>query len=45
MTPVNLLATIMHTLFDMGEVRLVPGAPREIAQTMTGYEPIAELVV
>ncbi len=40
----NLLATIMHTLFDMGELRLVPGAPREIAQTMTGYEPIAGLL-
>ncbi|HBI45243.1 MAG TPA: DUF1501 domain-containing protein [Planctomycetales bacterium] len=40
----NLLATIMHTLFDMGAVRLVPGAPREIAQTMTDYEPIRALL-
>ncbi|HEY7153307.1 MAG TPA: DUF1501 domain-containing protein, partial [Gemmataceae bacterium] len=31
----NLIATILHTLFDVGELRLVPGAPREIAQTMT----------
>jgi len=40
----NLLATILHTLFDIGELRLVPGAPREIAQTMTGWEPIRGLV-
>jgi uncharacterized protein (DUF1501 family) len=36
----HLIATILHTLFDVGELRLVPGAPREIAQTMTGWEPI-----
>jgi len=40
----NLLATILHTLLDMGELRSVPGAPREIAQTMTGWEPIRGLV-
>jgi hypothetical protein len=40
----NLIATILHTLFNVGELRLVPGLPREIAQTMTGYEPIAELL-
>ena len=40
----NLIATIMHTLFDVGELRLVPGLPREIAQTMTGWEPIPGLV-
>ena len=34
----------MHTLFDVGEVRLVPGLPREFAQTMTGWEPIDGLV-
>ena len=36
----NLLATLLHTLFDVGELRLVRGAPREIAQTMTAWEPI-----
>jgi len=41
--PTNLIATVLHTLLDMGEVRVVPGLPREIAATMTGYEPIAGL--
>ncbi|HEY7423696.1 MAG TPA: DUF1501 domain-containing protein [Gemmataceae bacterium] len=40
----NLIATILHTLFDVGELRLVPGAPREIAQTMTSWEPIPGLL-
>ena len=40
----NLVATILHTLFDVGELRLVPGAPREIAQTMTGWKPIPRLL-
>jgi uncharacterized protein (DUF1501 family) len=40
----NLIATILHTLFDVGEVRLVPGLPREIAQTMTDWEPIPGLL-
>jgi uncharacterized protein (DUF1501 family) len=40
----NLVATILHTLFDVGELRLVPGLPREIAQTMTGWEPIPGLL-
>ncbi len=39
----NVIGTVLHTLFDVGTLRLVRGAPREIAQTMTGYEPIAEL--
>ncbi len=46
-TPVripNLLATILHTLFHVGELRLVPGLPREITQTMTGWEPIPGLL-
>jgi hypothetical protein len=40
----NVVATILHTLFDPGELRLVPGLPREIAQTMTGWEPIPGLL-
>ncbi len=40
----NLIATILHTLFNVGELRLVPGLPREIAQTMAGYDPIRELI-
>jgi hypothetical protein len=40
----NLLATILHTLFDVGNLRIVPGVPREIAQTMTAWEPIPGLL-
>jgi uncharacterized protein (DUF1501 family) len=40
----NVIGTVLHTLFDVGALRLVPGAPREIAQTMTGYEPIPQLM-
>ena len=40
----NVIGTVMHTLFDMGALRLVREAPREISQTMTGYEPIAALL-
>ncbi len=40
----NLIATILHTLFDVGELRLAPGLPREVAQTMAGWEPIAGLM-
>ncbi len=40
----QLLSTILHTLFDVGAVRLIPGLPREIAQTMTGWEPIPGLL-
>ena len=40
----NLLATILNTLFDVGDLRLTPGLPREVAQTMTGWEPIAGLM-
>jgi hypothetical protein len=40
----NLIATVLNQVFDMGQVRLIPGLPREIAQTMTGWEPIEGLV-
>ncbi len=40
----NLLATILQTQFDIGELRLVPGIPREIGQTMTSWDPIPGLV-
>src|SRR5262245_8155890 len=45
-TPVtikNLIATLVQTLMDVGEVRLIPGLPRDLAQTMTGWEPIPGL--
>lgn len=40
----NLIATIVHTQFNVGELRIVPGAPREIAQSMTSYLPIPGLI-
>src|SRR5262249_50889222 len=30
----NLIATVLHTTLEMGEVRIVPGMPREIATTI-----------
>ncbi len=42
--PSHLIATILHALFEVGELRVVPGLPREIGQTMAGYEPIPELI-
>jgi uncharacterized protein (DUF1501 family) len=40
----NLIATILHTLFDVAELRVAPGVPREIAAVMTGYDPIQALL-
>jgi hypothetical protein len=40
----NVIATILHTLFDVGQLRIVPGAPREVAQTMTAWDPIPGLL-
>jgi uncharacterized protein (DUF1501 family) len=40
----NVLATIMHTLFDVGELRLQTGIPKDIERIITGSEPIRELV-
>jgi hypothetical protein len=43
-TPNNLFATIMHTLFDVGELRLVQSVPRDIAQIIERGSPITELM-
>jgi uncharacterized protein (DUF1501 family) len=40
----HLIATIMHTLFDVAQLRLVPNLPREYSQTMIGWEPIPGLM-
>ena len=40
----NVLATIMHTLFDVGKVRVLPGIPQEVEQIITGNQPIRQLV-
>jgi uncharacterized protein (DUF1501 family) len=43
-TPQHLLATVMHTLFDIGEVRVTPDLPRNILATITNGRPIPELI-
>ena len=45
-TPVtgrHLSATVLHTLFDVGLLRLVPNLPRDFGQTMASWEPIPGL--
>jgi uncharacterized protein (DUF1501 family) len=36
----NLIATILNSLLDVGELRLQPGVPREVLQAATAAEPI-----
>jgi hypothetical protein len=43
-TPQDLMATIMHTLMDLGEVRLMDGLPRELVEVLGKGEPIRELI-
>ena len=40
----DLLATIMHVLVDVGQVRLDDGLPRNLVQAITRGEPIKGLV-
>lgn len=40
----DLIGTIMHTLFDVGQLRLVRGVPREVAQIATANDPIPGLL-
>ena len=40
----DLLATVMHSLLDIGEVRLLPGVPQRVVEAMTRGEPIRGLV-
>lgn len=42
-TPKNLLATVMHTLLDLGEVRIRPGLGK-VATALTEVEPIPALM-
>ena len=39
----NLVATVLHTLFDVGELRITQGIPAEIMQMADG-EPIPGLL-
>ena len=40
----DLMATVMHTLFDVAELRIKPGIPAEIARAITSGQPIPQLV-
>lgn len=40
----NLLATIMHTLLDIGQLRLMPGVPQDVLRVVTSHEPISGLL-
>ncbi len=40
----NLLATVMHTLLDIGQVRLMTGLPQDLLRALTTPEPISGLV-
>ena len=40
----NLLATVMHVLFDVPALRVLPNVPRDIASIIEGGQPIPELV-
>jgi hypothetical protein len=39
----NLLATVMHTLLDLGQVRLMTGLPQDLLRALTTPQPIAGL--
>jgi hypothetical protein len=40
----NLIATIMHVLFNVGEVRLLPGINGDVSRVITEGEPIRRLI-
>jgi hypothetical protein len=40
----NLLATIMHSLFDVGELRVTRGVPGEVIRAATSADPIPGLL-
>ncbi len=40
----NLVATIMHALFDIGELRIAQGVPNDVARAMTDWTPIPGLL-
>ena len=46
-TPISssdVLATIMHVLFDIGELRVRTGVPSDVKQILTSGQPISELL-
>ena len=42
--PPHMLSTIMHVLFDIGELRITRGIPGDVQKVITDGEPIQELV-
>jgi uncharacterized protein (DUF1501 family) len=40
----HLIATVLHTLVDPAELRLVPGLPNELANDLPAWEPIREVM-
>ena len=40
----HLVSTVMHTLFDIGELRVLRGLPTDLARTLTEGEPISGLL-
>ena len=46
-TPVkipNLISTVLHSVFDVGQLRLMPGIPRELTQQLINVDPIQGLL-
>ncbi len=42
-TPHHLMATVLHTLFDIGELRIARGIPSDMMRLVEEAEPIGEL--
>ncbi|MEZ6110974.1 MAG: DUF1501 domain-containing protein [Pirellulaceae bacterium] len=40
----DLMGTVMHTLFDIGQLRLDSSVPSDIARALTTYQPIPQLI-
>ena len=43
-SPQNMMATILHTLFDVGTLRVARGLPADVAALVESGEPIVELL-
>jgi uncharacterized protein (DUF1501 family) len=41
--PPNLLSTLMHTLFEVGTLRVTRGLPTNLVRLIEDHRPIAEL--
>ena len=44
LTNKHLISTILHTLFDVGELRITQGVPGEVSRTMSTWDPIPGLL-